>query len=136
MQCPPPTFERLMETVLKGLQWKTCLVYLDDIIIYGQNFHECSVRLVQVMKCLGKAGLKLKASKCTLFQKKVHFLGHVVSEQGIETDPEKVEQIKNWPRPQEGLKVGKRKQPFVTQIKSFLGICSYFREVGDELPVV
>jgi len=124
----PPTFERLMETVLKGLQWKTCLVYLDDIVIFGKNFEECASRLVEVLHCLYKAGLKLKAKKCTLFQREVHFLGHVVSKDGIRTDPAKVAEIANWPRPQEGLKLGRRKIPFVTQVKSFLGVCSYYRK--------
>jgi len=128
----PPTFERLMETVLKGMQWKTCLVYLDDIVIFGKTFEQCAERLTEVLGCLKKAGLKLKPKKCTLFQRKVHFLGHVVSKEGIHTDPEKVEQIRNWPMPKEGLLLGRKRIPFVTQIKSFLGICSYYRKFLPE----
>ena len=124
----PATFERLMEIVLKGMQWKICLVYLDDIVIFGTTFEECASRLCQVMDTLHAAGLKLKAKKCLLFQRQVQFLGHIVSDKGIMSDPEKVAEIQNWPRPTEGLRLGKRKIPFVTQVKSFLGICSYYRK--------
>ena len=124
----PPTFERLMETVLRGLQWEICLVYLDDIIIFGKTFNETLARLKTVISAIKRAGLKFKAKKCSLFQKSVQFLGHVVSSDGIATDPEKVKEIQNWPRPEEGLKLGNRKIPFVTQVRSFLGVCSYYRK--------
>ena len=132
----PATFERLMETVLKGKQWKTCLVYLDDVIVFGRTFQECASRLEEVLKCLGKAGLKMKPKKCHFFQKRLSFLGHIVSGEGIETDPEKVEQIKNYPRPREGLKLGNKKIPFVTQIKQFLGMCSYYRKFIEKFAVI
>ena len=132
----PATFERLMETVLKGKQWKTCLVYLDDVIVFGRTFQECAARLEEVLQCLGQAGLKMKPKKCHFFQKRLSFLGHIVSGDGIETDPEKVEQIKNYPRPREGLKLGHRKIPFVTQIKQFLGMCSYYRKFISNFAII
>ena len=113
----PATFERLMETVLSGLQWQICLIYLDDIIVYGRTFEEMLRNLEMVFKKLLAAGLKLKARKCSLFAKQVKYLGHVISENGIETDPEKIEAIRTWPQPMNK-----------TQVRSFLGLCSYYRK--------
>jgi len=62
----PGTFQRLMEFVLAGLQWQTCLVYLDDVIVYGQDFDEHLERLREVFNRFRQAGLKLKPSKCFL----------------------------------------------------------------------
>ena len=76
------TFERLMETVPRGLQWQTCLVYLDDIIVVGKTVESMIVNLTQVFDRLLAAGLKLKARKCSLFASEVEYLGHIVSEQG------------------------------------------------------
>ena len=95
----PATFERLMETVLRGLQWEECLVYMDDIIVAGDSISQCLERLEHVFQRLQEAGLKLKPSKCNFFQKEVHFLGHVVSEEGIHTDPGKIAVVQDWPVP-------------------------------------
>ena len=112
----PACFERLMETVLAGLQWKFCLVYLDDIIVYGATFEEHLMRLELVLQRLIDSGLKLKPKKCTLFQKQVEFLGYVISPAGVATDTRKIEAVEKWPVPQN-----------VTEIKTFLGLCSYYR---------
>ena len=88
-----------MERVLEGLHWKILLVYLDDIIIYGKTFGEELDRIEAVFQRLRKAKLKLKPKKCHLFCKQVRFLGHVVSEEGVATDPEKIEAVKAWPTP-------------------------------------
>ena len=112
----PATFERFMETQLKGCLGKTCLVYLDDIIVFGRTATECLDRLEEVLSRLIQAGLKLKATKCRLLQTKIHFLGHVVSNQGIETDPEKIQVVQQWKTPLN-----------LTQLRSFMGFCSYYR---------
>ena len=80
------TFERLMELVMAGLQWKICLIYLDDVIVYGGTFEQELQRLREVFLRLTKANHKLKVKKSELFQLCVSFLGHVVSENGVETD--------------------------------------------------
>lgn len=78
------TFERLKETVLSGLQWQVCLIYFDDVIVYGKTFEEMLHNLELVFEKLRAAGLKLiKARKCTLFSKQVKYLGHVISEKGV-----------------------------------------------------
>ena len=113
----PALFERLMERVLAGLQWKTCLVYIDDIIVHGSTVDELASRLQQsIFDRLRKAGLKLKPSKCHLFKRSVEFLGHVVTENGITTCTEKVKRVQSWPIPAS-----------VTELRSFLGLCSYYR---------
>ena len=78
-----------MDTVLRGLQWDKCLVYLDDIIIFGKTFKETLGNLKCVMQRLKAANLRLKASKCAWFQKSIKYLGHIVSSEGIACDPEK-----------------------------------------------
>ena len=77
----PSTFERLMQSVLTGLQYQTCLIYLDDVIVYSNSFNEGISRLREVCECFRQAGLKLKAKKCVLFQTEVKYLGHIVSKE-------------------------------------------------------
>ena len=112
----PSTFERLMETVLRGLHWKTLLIYLDDIIVFSKDVETHIERLGEVFTRLRQAGLKLKPSKCTLFAKRVQYLGHVVSDQGVETDETKVQCVRDWPIPHH------RKD-----VRAFLGTCGYYR---------
>ena len=112
----PATFERLVEIVLAGLHWETCLVYLDDIIVCGKTFDEMVKNLDEVFARLQGAGLKLKARKCQLFAQRVDFLGHVISEDGIRTDPKKTECVRKWPEPTS-----------VKEVRSYLGFCSYYR---------
>ena len=81
-----------MECVLQGLHWSTCLVYLNDIIIiYSRTIEEHLARLAEVFTRLRGANLKIKPSKCHLLQRSVHYLGHVVSGKGVETDATKIE---------------------------------------------
>ena len=95
----PATFQRLMEIALRGLQWHTCLIYLDDIVVFGNSFEEHLKRVERVLQRLQFAGLKLKPEKCQLFQTEVDFLGHLVSEQGIKPNPHNVSKIQQWPIP-------------------------------------
>lgn len=111
----PSALSRLLEDVLRGLQWEECLLYMDDIIVPGSIFAEALQRLKNIFERLRDANLKLKPSKCNLFQKSVKFLGHVVSEEGVQTDPDKTEAIKNWPIP-----------TTPKDVRSFLGLCSYY----------
>ena len=90
----PATFQRLMEQVLHGLHWKTLLLYLDDVIVISPDFDSHLQRLEEVYSRLQDAGVKLKPAKCELLQDEVHYLGHVVSAEGVATDATKVEAIK------------------------------------------
>jgi hypothetical protein len=95
----PAVFERLMLNILAGLTWKTCLVYLDDIIVFAKTFEEQIKNLEEVLHRLKQANLKLNSKKCRFFQKRVIYLGHVVSEDGVSTDPEKTKAVSEWPVP-------------------------------------
>lgn len=95
----PTTFQRLMDCVLVGLQWETFLVYLDDIIVLGSDVEQMLQRLGQLFDRLRQANLKLKPAKCCLFRRQVAYLGHIVSANGIATDPQKILKIKEWPVP-------------------------------------
>ena len=85
----PATFQRLMNLTLAGLQFSSCLVYIDDIIILGKSFEDHLVNLRLVLTQLQEAGLCIKPSKCALFQKQVIYLGHIVSREGVTTNPGK-----------------------------------------------
>ena len=109
-------FQRLMDLVLSGIQWEHCLVYIDDIVIMGKTFERHLQNLKLVLERLRRAGLKLKPSKCSLFQDKVVYLGHVVTRDGIHTDPEKVNAVSKWPVPTSGR-----------DVQQFLGLVGYYR---------
>ena len=112
----PASFARLMDAVLAGLTWKTCLAYLDDIIVYAPTWGVHLQRLQEVFERIRGAGLKLKPSKCCLAREEVPFLGHVVNSRGIQPDPKKLEAISAIPAPAN-----------VRELRSFLGIASYYR---------
>jgi len=112
----PATFERLMEGILGDLQWQKCLVYLDDIIVFGTDFDVAYSNLEEVFQRLIEAKLKLKPKKCFLFRNEVEYLGHLVSSEGIKPCANKVEAVKEWPTP-ENLK----------EVRGFLGLASYYR---------
>ena len=95
----PATFERLMETVLAGMQWDICLIYLDDVIVLVRSFEDMVTHLKKVYDRLLAAGRKIKARKCHLFCKKIVYLGHVISKAGIATDPEKTKIVESWQVP-------------------------------------
>ena len=105
-----------MDLVLCGLTYITCLVYLDDIIVYADDFETHLSRVREVFARLQAAKLKLHAGKCCLFQRRVEFLGHVLSENGIEVQDDKIATVRDWPTPRT-----------LTELRSFLGLCSYYR---------
>ncbi|KRZ74487.1 Retrovirus-related Pol polyprotein from transposon, partial [Trichinella sp. T8] len=78
----PATFQRLMEKALRGLTWKTCLVYLDDVIVFGKTEEEHLERLEGVLSRLQSVGLKIKPEKCQLMRQSVRYLGHIVTQHG------------------------------------------------------
>jgi hypothetical protein len=88
------TLERLMETVLRNLTYDSCLVYLDDAITIGRTFQEHLLNLRDVFQRFREACLKLNPEKCQLLQKKVRYLGYIVSPGGITIDPEKLKAMR------------------------------------------
>src|ERR1043165_1249582 len=113
----PSSFSRMMNLVMSGLNYVSCLVYLDDIIVFAANLDDHLARLAQVLARLSQAGLKLKPSKCHLLKREVLFLGHIISAEGVSTDPSKVQAVTEWPTPL-----------CLRDVRSFVGLCSYYRK--------
>lgn len=112
----PNTFQRLMNTVLSGLQGLQCFVYLDDIVIYASSISEHSIKLKAVFDRLKNNNLLLQLDKCEFMRQEVVYLGHVISEKGVSPNPEKTKAISTYPTPKN-----------VKQIKQFLGLVGYYR---------
>ena len=116
----PATFQRAMNLMLAGLNWTTCLVYLDDIICFSKTFEEHLETLTQIFERLSASGFSLKLKKCHFFQKEVEYLGHVVSAEGRRPHPRNLKAVREFPRPITGEK------NFVTHVQMFVGLCNYY----------
>lgn len=108
----PSTFQRVMEKCMSSLNLKEVLVFIDDLIVFSETLEQHEERLNR----LKEFGLKLSPEKCHFFRKSVKYLGHVVSENGVETDPDKISALTTWPRPNN-----------IKELKSFLGFTGYYR---------
>ena len=111
----PAYFQRLVHEVLRGLPFT--FGYLDDILIFSSGVEAHLEHLRKVFLRLREAKLKLKASKCSFFKKHIQYLGHLVSGDGIEPLPEKLEAVENMPPP---------KTP--KEVRQFLGLVGYYRK--------
>ncbi len=112
----PSMFQQLMETAFNGVHLSWILIYLDDIIILSSTVDEQIARLHLVFQELRDTGLKLKPSKYQWFLREVKYLGHIMSADGISTDPDKVAAVAKWPVP--------TKAP---DLRSFLGFTGYYQ---------
>ena len=106
-----------MGKVLAGLPLLFCMDYINDILVVGTTFEQHLKNLEAVLKHLRTAGLKLNTQKCIIAQKKVIYLGYVVSTEGIQTDPQKVQAVNDFPCPTN-----------ITQLHSFIGLTSYYQQ--------
>ena len=111
----PAYFQLLMNKVLKGL--KFAMTYLDDIIIFSQDELQHLEHLETVFSHLREAGLKMKRSKHDFFKSEIHYLGHLISPEGISLLPNKLDSIKHMPVPNSAK-----------EIKQFLGLTGYYRK--------
>ena len=111
----PATFQQLMQSCLDNLHLHYCIIYLDDVIVFSKTPEEHVVRLRADFEKLKQVGLKHKPSKCEFLRQELTYLGHVVSKEGIQTDPRKVEAIYKWAIPTN-----------VTEVRSFLGFTIYY----------
>ena len=113
-------FQLLMDTVLKGIQYEYVMSYVDDLILYSRTFEDHMYHIEQVLIRMKDANLKLSPHKCKFAVPKVKFLGHILSEEGIEPNYEKVDEIKAYPTPKN-----------VKAVRGFLGISGYYRRFVD-----
>lgn len=111
------TFSRVISQVLQGLNWKNVLAYIDDILVFSKNLEDHMHHLDQVFDRLKKANLKLKPSKCHFGVKQVNYLGHILTKEGVTTDPEKIHIVKSHPAPKNQH-----------EVRQFLGLCNYYRK--------
>ncbi|XP_059290037.1 uncharacterized protein LOC132043575 [Lycium ferocissimum] len=112
----PAAFMDLMNRVFKPYLDLFVIVFIDDILIYSRSEAEHAEHLRIVLQILKDRKLYAKFSKCEFWLKSVAFLGHVISGEGVQVDSQKIEAVKNWPRPTS-----------VSDIRSFLGLAGYYR---------
>jgi len=113
----PSTFQRLMEKCMGDINLKVLLVYLGDLIVFSETLEQHETRLLHVLIRLKEYGLKLSLQKLCFFQTSVRYLGHIVSQRGVETDPDKVSALKTWPCPRN-----------LKELRSFLDFARYYRQ--------
>jgi hypothetical protein len=107
----PAIFMCLMNGVFQEYLDKFVIVFLDDILIYSKSEEEHEHHLRMVLQLLRECQLYAKLSKCSFYQKQIHYLGHIISKDGIAVDLEKIEAIREWPAPKN-----------VTGVRSFMGL--------------
>jgi len=112
----PVVFISLMNGVFRKYLDQFVQVFLDDILVYSKNEKENEKNLRVVLTCLREIQLYGKLLKCSFFQKKAHYLGHIISREGILVDPEKAKATMDWP-------VSKNAH----EVHSFMGIARYYR---------
>lgn len=112
----PATFQRVMDSILIGLQGERCFVYLDDIVVFASSLQEHEEKLREVFTRLQEFELKIQPDKCEFLRNEVAYLGHIISSEGVKPNPDKVEAVQNFPVPK-----------CCKDIKAFLGLTGYYR---------
>ena len=111
----PATFQRLMQSCFGELNLTYCLIYLDDDIVYTKDEEEHLDRLMTISERFRRDNLKLKPSKCNLFQKQITYLAHDVSTEGIRPSKVGLKAVAEFPEPTN-----------YTQIRAFLGLVGHY----------
>ena len=109
----PGVFQNCMNAVLGDVR-HFALAFIDDIIVFSETFEDHIKHLGEVFDKLRKANLKLKISKCEFIKDQMNYLGHVISNDGISVDKQKVETVQNMEAPKT-----------IRDVRSFLGMTSY-----------
>lgn len=116
LKISPSAFSRAMTVAMSGLNYDKCFIYLDDLIVFGNNLTTHNQNLIKVLHRLRKLNLKLNPRKCDFLKKQLLFLGHIVSENGILPDPEKTRVVQDYPVPKDGK-----------ETKRFVAFANYYR---------
>ena len=111
------SFQRLIGHILRGLEYRFALIYIDDIIIFSKSIDEHLIHLEEVFRRQREANVKLNPKKCSFVKQRIEYLGHAVTPEGIFPDPGKVEVVKNFPT-----------SASLKELKSFLGLANYYRQ--------
>jgi hypothetical protein len=112
----PAIFMCLMNGFFREYLDKFVIVFLDEIIIYSKSEEDHEHHSRMVLQVLREHQLYAKLSKCSFYQKQIHYLGHIISKDGIAVDPKKVTTIREWSTPKN-----------VTEVRSFMGLTGYYR---------
>ena len=112
----PATFQRMMDTVLSGLQWRFALAYMDDVLVYSKNIEDHFSHMTQVLNRLLEAGLTIKPKKTHVFAPSLRYLGYQIDSQGTRPLPEKIKAIMEIKPPTN-----------VSELRSFLGLTNFYR---------
>ena len=110
------SFQRLMGHIIRGLEYRFALIYIDDVIIFSKSVEEHLSHLEEVFKRLREANVKLNPKKCSFVKQKVEYLGHVVTPDGISPDPDKVRFVQDFPTPTN-----------LKKLRTFLALANYYR---------
>jgi hypothetical protein len=121
----PATFQLTMNSVLAPFLHKCVVVFIDNILTYSSTWSEHLQHLQEVFATLDKQQFKVKLFKCSFAQTKLNYLGHVISQEGVATDPSKIEAVQSWP-------VSKT----MKEIRSFLGIAGYYRKFVKDFGIL
>ena len=121
----PETYQRMIDKLIAGMRYKMCIGYLDDILLWSTNFDQHLERLDLLFGAIRKANLRLQPTKCYFCKEEIKFLGWVVNATGHKPDPEKVTAIEKFKSPTNR-----------TEIKRFLGMCSYFRDSIENFAII
>ena len=117
LKISPSAFSRAMTIAMSGLNYESCFVYLDDLIVFGRNFEQHNINLIRVLQRLREVNLKLNPNKCDFLKKELLYLGHVVSEKGVLPDPEKIKIVEEFPIPKDA-----------NEVKRFVAFANYYRK--------
>ena len=112
----PATFSRVMNLMLRGLTWDIALAFLDDVVVLGNSFVDQVNNLRQVLERFRDYKIRLKPKKCSLFQRRVEFLGRVVDEKGLHLKEDHTKAVIDWPTPTN-----------TKEVERFLGLVNYHR---------
>lgn len=117
LKTSPSSFSRMMTMAMAGLSYDKCLIYQDDLVVFGRNLGEKIKNLQDVFERLRQVNLKLNPVKCEFFKKEMLYLGHVVTSQGVVPDPEKIKIVKNYPCPKS-----------TDEVKRFVAFVNFYRK--------
>ncbi|CAM8925247.1 unnamed protein product [Rhodiola kirilowii] len=112
----PSTFQAAMNDLFRPYLRKYVLVFFDDILVYSKSWRDHIMHLQEVLQTLAQHFYFAKGVKCDIARNKIHYLGHLISKQGVDVDPDKITVIKEWPIPST-----------VKRLRSFLGLAGYYR---------